>query len=94
MCANDRLPRGLFFKGKKAGPEPFIMDECWVKNAKMPFDLNQFTPFETLSFGQPPGVQITHESLARFMCLEGMESRPPGAEAFLASIGAKTNVAD
>ncbi|MBW9240762.1 hypothetical protein I6U33_25870 [Pseudomonas carnis] len=91
MCANDRLPRGPFFKGKKAGPDLFIMDEFWAKNANMPFDLSQFTPFETLSFGQPPGVQVTRESLA-FMA--GMECRPPGAEAFLTSIGAKTNVTE
>lgn len=56
-----------------------------------PYDLNQFKPFETIMFGQPPGVRVTRESLAQFQVMEGIESPSPGALAFLASIEAQTN---
>lgn len=39
---NDQLPRGRFFKGKKAGPTIFLMDEFWQTNAANPYDLRQF----------------------------------------------------
>lgn len=88
---NDRLPRGRFFKGKKAGPAFFFMDEFWQANAGKPYDLSQFKPFDTVMFCQPPSVRVTPESLARFKVMEGIETPSPGARAFLASIEAQSN---
>jgi hypothetical protein len=88
---NDRLPRGTYFKGKKAGPAFFFMDELWQANANKPYDFSQFKPFETIMFCQGPSVRVTPESLARFMVMEGIETPSPGARAFLASIEAQTN---
>ncbi|HFD6781973.1 TPA: hypothetical protein ACF3ML_005778 [Pseudomonas aeruginosa] len=88
---NDRLPRGRFFRGKKAGSCIFFMDEFWQANAGEPHDLGQFKPFETVMFCQPPGVRVTPESLARFKVMEGIETPSPGARAFLASIEGQTD---
>ncbi|POA78610.1 hypothetical protein [Pseudomonas sp. DP16D-R1] len=88
---NDRLPRGTYFKGKKAGSAFLFMDELWQANANKPYDLSQFKPFETIMFYQPSGVRVTPESLARFAVMEGVESPSPGALAVLASIEAKTD---
>lgn len=87
---NDRLPRGHFFKGKKAGPAFFFMDEFCQANAGKPYDLSQLKPFETITFGQP-GVRVTRESLAMFQALEGTESASPGGSAFWASVEAQAN---
>jgi hypothetical protein len=83
---DDRLPRGRFFNGKKAGPAFFVMDEFWLANAVKPYDLSQFKPFETVMFCLPPSVGVTPESLARFKVMEGIETQSPGARAFLGSI--------
>jgi len=71
---NDRLPRGPFFKGKKAGVEPLIMDEYWLAQANVPFDFSHMQPFGIVMFSQPAAPRITKESLARFRVSEGSSS--------------------
>ncbi|MBA1203628.1 hypothetical protein G7009_18055 [Pseudomonas capeferrum] len=88
---NDRLPRGCFFKGKKAGAAFFVMDEFCLANAVKPYDHSQFKPFETVMLCQPPSFGVTPESLARFKLMEGIETPSPGARAFLDSIESQTN---
>ncbi|MBV7547492.1 hypothetical protein KW849_14465 [Pseudomonas sp. PDM26] len=83
---NDRLPRGPFFKGKNAGSDLFIIDEFCQAYAKKPFDLSHMNPFETFSFGITPRSRVTAESLARFMIMEGINTPPPSALEFMASV--------
>lgn len=88
---NDRLPRGKFFKGKKPGRSLVVMDEFWRAKADEPYDLSQFKPFETIAFGQSPGVLVTAESLARFKVMEGLDEQPAASHAIMALAEAKAS---
>lgn len=70
------------------GPPEFMIQPTEVK----PYDLSQFKPFETIMFGQPPGVRVPPESLARFRVMEKVEPvDPERVSEFLASVEAQTN---
>lgn len=88
---NDRLPRGKFFKEKKPGCSLVVMDEFWRAKAGEPYDLSQFKLFETIAFGQSPGVRVTAESLARFKVMEGLEEQPAVSHALMALAEAKAS---
>lgn len=68
----DRLPRGSFFRGKKAGAAPFFMDEFWQASAGKPYDLTNMDPSRPVVIG-PSATKVTPESFARFMVMENVE---------------------